>query len=194
MKKVVILNGPAASGKDVAAKEMCARLDGDGWICYHKQFKQRLIDITCAIYGISGCEWHNLYTREGKERVHPKLKGMTPRQALIDTSEHIIKPIFGKSFFGEAAAQSLYEGINIFSDGGFIEELRPIISEVGAGNVLIIRLHRPGYSFSGDSRDYLPGNIGPITVDVHNNGTEEEFFDKVEYEIQRWLSLGKAHD
>jgi hypothetical protein len=187
MKKVVILNGSPGSGKDVAAKEMCARFEGEGWICYHKQFKQRLIDITCAIYGISGCEWNNLYTREGKEKPHVKLGGMSPRQALIHVSENIIKLHFEKDFFGRAAAQSLYEGINIFSDGGFIEELRPIITEVGASNVLILRIHREGYTFKGDSRSFLPDNIGPITVDVSNNGTQEEFFGTVEYEIDRWL-------
>lgn len=194
MKKVVILNGSPNSGKDVAAEEMCDRLDADGWTVYHKQFKERLIDITTAIYGISGCEWNNIYTREGKEQPYYKLHGMSPRQALIHVSENIVKLHFKSDFFGAAAAQTLREGINIFSDGGFIEELRPIISEVGASNILIVRIHRDGCSFNNDSRKYLPDDIGPITVDIYNNGTVEEFFDNVENEIKRWLTLGKAHE
>lgn len=190
MKKVVILNGPALSGKDVGAKEMCAVLGGDKYLCYHKQFKDRLIDITCAIYGISGCEWHNLYIRERKEKPYYKLEGLTPRQALIHVSEDIIKPNFGSDFFGSAAASSLFEGINIFSDGGFIEEVRPLISVVGVSNILIIRIFRDGYSFEGDSRSYFPLDFGPLVVDVHNNGTEQEYFDKLEYEITRWLEKG----
>lgn len=190
MKKVVILNSPPSGGKDVGAKEMCAVLGGEGYLCYHKQFKDRLIDITCAIYGISGCEWNNFYTREGKEKPHHKLEGLTPRQALIHVSEDIIKPNFGSDFFGRAAAQSLLEGVNIFSDGGFIEEVRPLISEVGVSNILIIRIFRDGYSFEGDSRSYFPIDFGPLVVDVYNNGTELEYFDKLEYEITRWLERG----
>lgn len=190
MKKVVILNGPALSGKDVAAKEMCSLFCGEGIPSYHKQFKDRLIDITCAIYGISGCEWDNLYTREGKEKPYSKLGGLTPRQALIHVSEDIIKPNFGPDFFGRAAAQSLQEGLNIFSDGGFIEEVRPLISVAGVSNILIIRIFRDGYSFEGDSRNYFPLDFGPLVVDVHNNGTEQEYFDKLEYEITRWLEKG----
>lgn len=187
MKKVVILNGSPGCGKDVAAKEMCSLFYGDGIPSYHKQFKDRLIDIACAIYGISGCEWNNLYTREGKEKPYYKLEGMTPREALIHVSEELIKPHYSQDFFGRAAAQSLFEGLNIFSDGGFIEEVRPLVSKVGMGNILIIRIFRDGHTFEGDSRRHLPTDFGPLVVDIHNDGTEQEFFDKVEYEINRWL-------
>lgn len=194
MKKVVILNGSPGCGKDVAAKEMCSLFCGEGIPSYHKQFKDRLIDIACAIYGISRCEWNNLYTRKWKEKPQYILEGLTPRQALIHVSEDIIKPAFGSDFFGRAAAQSLHEGVNIFSDGGFIEEVRPLISEVGVSNILIIRIFRDGYSFEGDSRSYFPIDFGPLVVDVHNNGTEQEYFDKLEYEITRWLNKRRTSD
>lgn len=190
MKKVVILNGPALSGKDVGAKEMCAVLGGDRYPCYHQQFKSKLIQLTKAIFSVKSSEWNKLYTRENKEKPTDILGGMSPREALIYISEDVIKPKFGKSYFGVAAARGLREGVNIFSDGGFIEEVRPLISAVGVSNILIIRIFRDGYSFEGDSRSYFPLDFGPLVVDVHNNGTEKEYFDKLEYEITRWLEKG----
>jgi len=187
VKKVIILNGPPNSGKDVAARELVTRLNGEGIYCRHLQFKDRLIEITKAIYGIGADRWEEIYTREGKEKCLHELGGLSPRQALIHVSEEIIKKSFSRDYFGEAAAGDLTEGVNVFSDGGFVEEVRPIISKVGVKNVLIIRIHRTGHTFQGDSRKYLPDGFGPLVIDVENNGTLEEYFKTLEYEVGRWM-------
>lgn len=187
MKKVIILNGAPGSGKDEGAKHLVSMLKGEGVLSRHCEFKERLFDITRVVYGITIPEWERLYTRENKEKPNGRLQGLSPRQALIHISEDIMKPSFGKDYFGKAAAEDLTEGVNVFSDGGFIEEVRPIISKVGVKNVLIIRIHRTGHTFQGDSRKYLPDGFGPLVVDVENNGTLEEYFKALEYEVGRWL-------
>ena len=49
------------------------------------------------------------------------------------------------------------EGINFVSDGGFASEVIPLVEEVGAENILVLRIHRPDCSFEGDSRDFCDG-------------------------------------
>lgn len=187
MKRVVILNGPPGCGKDEGAKHIVSVLKGQGVPAKHCEFKETLFDITRSVYGVTLSGWNLIYTRENKERPSKLLDGLSPRQALIHISENIIKPNFGKDYFGVTAAKNLAECVNIFSDGGFVEELRPIISEVGADNVLVVRIHRPGHTFEGDSRSFIPEGLGTLVVDVQNNGTIEDYFDKLEYEISRWL-------
>lgn len=187
MKKVVILNGAPGSGKDEGAKHIVSVLRGQGILARHCEFKERLFTLTRVIYGLTILEWERLYTRENKEKPSGRLQGLSPRQALIHISEDIVKPNFGKDYFGVAAAEDLTEGVNVFSDGGFVEEVRPIISKVGVRNVLIIRIHRAGHTFKGDSRKYLPDGFGPLVIDVENNGTLEEYFKTLKYEVGRWL-------
>lgn len=187
MNKVIILNGPPGSGKDEGSKHLVSVLREQGVPARHCEFKERLFKLVRGVCGLTVPEWERLYTRENKEKPSSRLRGLSPRQALIYLSEDIIKPILGKDYFGKAAAEDLTEGVNVFSDGGFVEEVRPIISKVGAKNVLIIRIHRAGHTFQGDSRKYLPDGFGPLVIDVENNGTLEEYFKALEYEVGRWL-------
>jgi len=186
-KKVVILNGPPGSGKDTLAGILAQTYIGG----VHLEFKQKLFALTKMIYGVSDDVWDGLYSRESKETPHPLFGGLSPRQALIKVSEEVIKPNFGKSYFGEQAAVSLSGQIHFFSDGGFVEEVKPIINKIGAENVLIIRLSREGCDFSSDSRMYLPDDIGCSVVDIENtNGrvvkTVNEIMAIVETQLLNW--------
>lgn len=196
MTRVVILNGPAGSGKDEAASYLQAKGNTTLGVPFaHQEFKKRLFDITKTIYNVSDEDWNNLYTRENKESSSDLLRGLSPRQALIFVSEEVIKPKYGSQYFGNAAVECLkHNHVNVFSDGGFIEELRPIISKIGVSNVLVLRIFREGCSFAGDSRNYLPVDVGPIVVDILNNGTKEEYYCTLEYEIARWLKVGETKE
>lgn len=180
--RVIILNGPPFSGKDDAAKHLCANYPN----FHHREFKAQLFKLTKTIWGITDTEWDFLYTRENKEIPSHMLGGMSPRQALIHTSEVVIKPNYGKEYFGVYAAKTLDPGINVFSDGGFVEEIAPLIRSVG-DKILVVRIHRPGHTFKGDSRSYLPDNICKNVVDIHNDGTLEEFFTKIRQVGSEWL-------
>lgn len=182
--KVIILNGPPLSGKDEAAKYLCSKLPD----FQHREFKTQLFLLTKTIWGVTEAEWDFLYTRENKEIPTHLLGGMSPRQALIHTSETVIKPNYGTEYFGVYAAKTLAFGCcNVFSDGGFIDELSAIKRKAGEDNLLVVRIHRDGYTFSGDSRTYLPDSACKNIIDIDNNGSLEEFFQKILQVGVEWL-------
>jgi hypothetical protein len=155
--KIVFLNGPAGSGKDDAAEHL-AKHTVKTW---HTSFKTPLFKLVKTIYNIDDREWDQLYTRENKNIPIAKLNGMSPREAMIYVSEELIKPVYGQDFFGQWILSEIESKEQIgfkrfvFSDSGFIDEAYPIIDKYGQDNVAVFRIYRPGYTFEGDSRNYL---------------------------------------
>ena len=101
--------------------------------------------------------------------------------------------MFGGDAFGKAMVASLPEsGIVFVSDGGFAEELIPVIDHVGGDNVLVVRIHREGVDFAGDSRAYLDnidlGDKGVCMYDISNDSTLEVFLHNVEGAVEEWLN------
>ena len=175
-KKVILFNAPAGSGKDE-----CAEYISDKYGATHLEFKGRLFDITQVIYGITDEDWKLHYSRDLKEKPWIKLDGLSPRQALIGVSEEVIKPIFGKRYFGEALASELEEGFNVVSDSGFPDELMPVIESVGKENILVVKIKRDGCSFVGDSRSYLnTDELGVREVWIDNNSTLEDLHKELD--------------
>ena len=140
--------------------------------------------------------------RDIKEKPMPQLKvsgkSFSRRDAMIYVSEQFIKPKYGKDYFGKQLSKQMTpEGLFCVSDGGFQEELSPIINKFGAESITIIQLTREGCDFSSDSRRYFNGNLvqefmlgkeTPIikchflpdqfpirTYRVHNNDSIESF-------------------
>ena len=187
--KVVILNGPPNSGKDVGAEHLSKVFEG-----YHKEFKGILFKATKAAFGLTDDVWGILYKRESKELPSTYLihngEYISPRTAMINTSENVIKPLFGQDAFGKALANDLEDGINFVSDGGFASEVKPISDMVGPENVLILRIRREGCTFQGDSRRELSYNDvekGITIEDVNNVGDLCEYLDKLESKVKDWL-------
>lgn len=176
MKKVIILNGPPNCGKDTIADHLVKKYP----VVKTKSFKKHLTAITQLIYNVSSEWWEANYTRELKEKPSEKLSGLTPREALIKTSEAVIKPNYGKDYFGKIAAETLEEGINIFSDGGFPEEIECLTEDVGTDNIIIVRIKRKTCTYEGDSRNYLDMSHVP-TVDIRNDGSLDDFKERMEH-------------
>lgn len=178
-KKVIIFNAPPFAGKDIATVHLVKHLNSKGINSHHKEVKENLFKATKACFGLSDGVWEDLYQRENKELPSYYLindgKHFSPREAMINTSENVLKPLFGKDVFGIMAAKSLEEGVNIFSDGGFAEEVQCLLDEVGEENFLLVHVTRDGCSFEGDSRDYVTGF--PNTHTVNNNGSLEEYLN-----------------
>ncbi len=120
---------------------------------YAQSFKETLIDIALVIANVERSTWNYWYTAKETPRV--ELGGLSCRQFLIKVSENAIKPAFGNGYFGNAAANKLLHGMNVFTDGGFVEEIEPIIQKIGVENVIIVRLSRNGHTFKNDSRNYI---------------------------------------
>lgn len=174
----VVLNGPPGCGKDTIANILVGKGDTDigNFIPMVKhQFKDALYEHTAKHFNVDLDRFiHFASDRELKDSTSlAGLGGRTPRQALIHVSEDIFKPRFGNNYFGKVEAERVRELIGrmdssttvIYPDGGFPDEVLEL--DAVFDHVLIIRLHRDGFDFSGDSRDYisLPNTAKRTTVD-----------------------------
>lgn len=175
-KVAIIFNGPPGSGKDL----ICDYLAGEEFVNFsvinatHLRFKDKLFELVQCIYGLSEKEFFEIYNdRELKETPLDVFYGRTPRGAMIHVSEDLIKPNFGKDYFGRAAAKAMKPGINCFSDAGFPEELEPIYNET-EGQMLIVQVHRDGCDFSNDSRNYINQFKDVKILKLYNNSSIEE--------------------
>ena len=148
----VILNAPPGAGKDTIADLLVA---GHGFKKF--QMKTELNKAVAYHYGISLAEFEEMAgDRDLKEIPVDFLDGKSPREAQIHVSEDLIKPKHGKDYFGRMAALACSDSKvakAVFSDGGFEEEIRPLIQVFE--KVAIVRLRREGYTFENDSRNYL---------------------------------------
>lgn len=185
-KKVVILNAPPNSGKDYFVEQLKEKgiheIGGLEW--HHQEMKSAPVEIVKLFYNLSDDEVVFLSSRENKENPSPLLGGKSWREAVIHVSEIVVKPALGKDIFGKVAAINLSVGINIFTDGGFEEEIAPIVEEVGEDNIIIVKIHKEGCSFEGDSRDWIDIE-GVNSFDVTNYG-DESFVKDMLFLINEW--------
>lgn len=166
--------------------------DEVNFMAMRESFKDSLVHLVLDFYNIHEDEWDARY-EHSKEEPWDTLGGLSQREALIDMSENKIKPMFGSDFFGKAAARKLQTGpdsdgdgrLYIFSDGGFVEEIQPLIDKFGKENILIIRLHREGFDFSNDSRGFLDIE-GIESWDVDSKGIEDTF-DAILNICEEWI-------
>lgn len=193
--KVVFFNAPPNAGKDIACEYIVKRFNR----FIHMEFKQGLYDCVSKEYNIPSemVKFINS-VREYKEVPTELFNGLSCRGAHKYVSEEVMKPRYGKSYFGDLALNKIKEiddhiidyysvmpekerldKFNFcFSDSGFIEELIPIIKYFSPENVILIRVNRKGCDFSNDSRDFLyPEKLYSdiATYDVDNFGTKEEY-------------------
>lgn len=118
----------------------------------------------------------------------PPYFNLSVREAMIYTSEIICKPSFGDDYFGKSRAASIQPN-EIIIDGstGFESELPPLIKKLGQENILLLRIHRDGCTFAGDSRNFIPDGVITNTVDIQNNGSLEEYLNKVEVVVKQFI-------
>lgn len=170
---VIVLNGPPLSGKDTLAEYLSLQ----GY--HHDCLKNSLYGIMSVITGIE-LEKVIFYctNREYKEKPMSEFANKSPRQYLIHISEDVLKPLHGKDILGAKLAKRLknVDSDIILSDGGYgasIEELLPVVQLVGHNNFIVIRVHREGCTFKGDTRAYLTSEYldcyGIKSYDFNNN-------------------------
>jgi hypothetical protein len=177
MAKIFVMNSPPNTGKDVAAEYVAEKYQAQ-----HLRFKDGLYKVAAMVAGISVELMTFLATERNTKEVpshyfHVSGEFVSPRQWLIHCSENIVKPLLGKDFFGKQLAQSITSDLVVASDSGFESEIVPLLQ---AGHyICVIRIERDGYTFAGDSRSYLPTSPLYKTFLVENNGTLEQFLNKV---------------
>ena len=143
--------------------------------------------------------------RSVKEVPHIDLGHMSCREAMIYVSEQVVKPIRGLDHFGKLVANEIdLEKNYAISDGGFVDELIPVVEKVGTNNFVLVQLTRDGEDYSSDSRRYFQGSriqqeyvlgnkyteidrkyVLPQVFDVnmyriHNNGSLQDFNNTLE--------------
>ena len=213
---IVIFNGPPGTGKD----EACLFFQSKKFI--HLSFKEELFKATFEYFGVTK-DWfmEDYNNRAVKEKPVPELKingiDLSRRDAMIYVSEKYLKPKYGNDYFGLQASKNIEANVDYcFSDGGFIDELLPIINKVGTDNICIVQLTRKGCDFSSDSRRYFDGEMieeyiindkteisnlhilarkFPIrTYRIHNNGNIGQFKEALNkiYEKENNVKHGKA--
>lgn len=185
MTKVILINGPARSGKDTLAEaiiqEWLVKID-DTTYATHK-----FADIMHTFWESVFCTMLDYedfveHVKGSKKSIQNPLIGISYRQGMIALSEELIKPMLGKDFFGRYTAADIDfhaklrndEYVAVISDSGFKEEAVCIIEKFGAENVLLIKLYRPGFTFVGDSRNYISlEEFGVETVELENLDKEQ---------------------
>ncbi len=207
MLKVILFNAPPRAGKGISASCLSSHIIDKGRIACIREFKDELIKITSAGLGIPVDQFLDGYDEKTYDYLNRKSyyvstkvqlstewwkdmplyrinnKLYSKREALIHFSEVVIKPSFGEDAFGKALVSTLpKEGVVCIADGGFPQELQPVIDYVGAENVTVVRIFREGCSFANDSRDYLGYAMlkGKVKfLDITNNDSVEDYESKL---------------
>lgn len=184
MKQLIILNGPPRSGKDSLAKYLCSKYKA----FHHVKFANELKTIAHRLYNTP--EQHPDAYENFKDTPLTEFINLTPRQAYINLSEDYIKKHHGKDFFGLQLISTIKkvpdnnENVFIVSDGGFEEELLPLLEAFRPSLITIVQIYRQGCSFDNDSRHYFDkerfGKLGVKFLSVENNASEEEFLTTAE--------------
>ena len=92
---------------------------------------------------------------------------MTPRDILIYLAEKVLKPQQGKDFIARKTActivdliklqreQSNEAAVIVVPDLGFDYEIDTVRKMIPDAHVISVAVHRPGFTFEGDSRNYV---------------------------------------
>jgi hypothetical protein len=193
MAKAILFNGPPSSGKDVAAKALYEALKMDvDYVPCPERFANPLKNGLSAILQMPIPLLEIDYK---DQRIIPSLN-MTARQAYIDMSEKWMKKSFGKDIFGRLMLDRVrvctannYLGLQpvfLIPDSGFDYEAGPLVSYIGKENCLLVRCHRPGKTFEGDSRSYV--ELSCTSIDLQNDKSLEAWQERVVAVCQLWLA------
>jgi len=191
---IVLFNGPPGSGKDEAA----AFFKGYGF--KHLSFKYQLFKETIRYFKVDEKWFMEGYNnRKEKEAPSALLGHMSRREAMIYVSEEVIKPKRGLDYFGKQIANEMDLSKDYcISDGGFVDELIPVINRVGSDNFVLVQLTRDGCDYSSDSRRYFDGNLHHEYINSHATPIQKKYvlphkFDVKTYRIHNNGELGTFH-
>lgn len=180
-RRIILLNGPPRSGKDEAAKIILNKCNS---LFFKKAENIRLADplLQCL---------HSMFpqvTDYESQKADVICGDLTPRQWIISFAEEFAKKKSGKDTFVNIALEKIKRGKQntyfVVPDLGFDEEIDGFI-EFAQQNadveIILIRMHREGYDFKGDSRKYIYAddkhNIEQ--ADIYNYGTLPELKNKI---------------
>ena len=174
--KVIFLNSPIGSGKDYIGEALCKDYGFD-----MAAFKTELYIDTANHFKLDVDHFKALASgRNSKETPTDELGGISPRDALIYVSEVLTKPVKGKDYYGKKEAAKLTkDGVTVYTDCGFKEEVMAVANKVGFNNCLLIHLKRDGCEFGdNDSRSRLDLRSYNIPSHFIDNNRDSELVVK----------------
>lgn len=199
LPRFVFINGPSGSGKSTLAKAIIDSVPA----CWPDAFAEPIREMIRAVFfpedgpiyfehdlkdgNVKKQELYRLAGLISPKEADPKLYPITVRQAMIDFSEGYMKTNFGIDVFGRllwkrCMEQDLWYSHFIIDDSGFVPEASYVISQSSPADCLLIRLHRTGCSFTGDSRSHI--TLDSVrTIDLHNDGAASEMMAALELEL-----------
>lgn len=196
-KRVVLLNGPPKCGKDTIASHLVPyfAFQKMKFAAPIKRMAAGLLDMRTELIEDHKDHEMNILCKETTSDefgIAPTYSEKdTIRRLLIRISEDFLKPVYGDTFFGRLAVREMQRSsysLIVFTDSGFATEATSIIRAIGKSNVLLIRLHRDGCTFDGDSRSYLSGIAGR-EVDVINSSTIADAVLRVASAIRGYFKI-----
>lgn len=183
---IVVMNGPPQVGKDTTAKLLGEELQN----YTIEKFAFPLEEALSAYSGkpLSSSEFRAL-REDLKDK--PVLKNnLTPRKFMQETST-LIKKYFGEGVFGQMCAErcrKLTDHHYIFiTDCGFQKEFDTFIETLQGTmcRVMFLRVCSPGYTFLGDTREWVVPREG-IPFDILYN--PHTTFDDLRHEIKKYTN------
>lgn len=150
MTRFVLFNGPPSSGKTTSARHMVTLLRNRSLRVESDSFATPIKHFIATLLGES-------YSKIKKDTMYPELQGETPRSVLIALSEEFMKPRYGEDVFGRMLYHRSLRfaptpDFVICDDSGFLPEFEALGER---NNRILIRIVRSGYTYAGDSRNYL---------------------------------------
>lgn len=192
--KIVFINGPKGVGKDTLGLKLKEHYN-PLWVqtgtflpaCI--KMARPIKDMLRTMFSLSPEEYAFFIEGTGKDVACERFFGYSPRHLMIDFSEQWAKRLFGPEVFGKLMVQnqSLINRLCFITDTGFGPETKPITIRFGSQHCALIRLHRLGLNYSGDSRDTVE-IPGVISTDISTDTTIEESFNAAIKFIDDFLS------
>lgn len=205
------MNSLPRSGKDTVANMIRDKVELRGKKVQLLSFKEKLIELSARFVHESVDEFMIGYDSKTEDMLlydlypdktypewwkdfpmyHINGKEMSKREVLIHVSEKVIKPTLGQDFFGKNLADRIEQDSDVIaiSDGGFVDELLPVIDK---GDVVLVRIVKDDLTEVEDSRKLLtPMDFYDRTGDIvrlshlDNNSSLKDLND----EVDKMLSL-----
>ena len=185
-QKVIVLNGPPRCGKSTALSMLPTILNSSTAGMNTKAIE--LVSAPTLKLGV-----HKLLGLEGgidayegvKDQPHKAFHGKTPREVYIKVFTEFLRPVLGEGIMGELWMQefmkykdspSILNAKYILVSGlGCHAELVPLIKYFMGINIMILRIHREGYNFDNDCREYIY-DTSCRGVDILNAGVGKSAF------------------
>lgn len=196
-RKVIIFNGPPGAGKDFASDAVRSYIQINApWMKpTHIKFSEPLKRAAHALYAAFH-SWDYYDSKDGRPQKgasNGDFLGLSPREAYIEMFNKLAELHDSRALgfiMRKRMVRSNFNSVFVMSDGGRVDDLRPVIDLVGERNVLIIEIHTVGANWDGDNRTYIGNNVLADYPNVTVMKLPNTIGDREDRDIFRMLCQG----